>query len=32
MYTKVITTERIEAIVEAKISELERRMERARYI
>jgi maltooligosyltrehalose synthase len=33
MYTKkVIATERIEAIVEAKIKELERRMKKVRYI
>jgi hypothetical protein len=32
MYTKVITIERVQAIVEAKIKELERRMKKAKYI
>jgi hypothetical protein len=32
MYTKVMTSERITAIVEAKIRELERRMKKAKYI
>jgi hypothetical protein len=32
MYAKVMTTERIKAIVEAKIRDLERRMEKAKYI
>jgi hypothetical protein len=31
-YTKVITSERLKAIVEAKIRDLERRMEKAKYI
>jgi hypothetical protein len=32
MYAKVITTKRIKAIVEAKIRDLERRMEMTKYI
>jgi hypothetical protein len=32
MYAKVMTTERIKAIVEAKIKDLERRMEKTRYL
>ena len=32
MYSKVMTTERIKAIVEAKIKDLERRMEKVKYI
>jgi hypothetical protein len=32
MYAKVMTTQRIKAIVEAKIKDLERRMEKAKYI
>jgi hypothetical protein len=32
MYAKVMTTQRIKAIVEAKIKDLEGRMEKTRYI
>jgi hypothetical protein len=32
MYSKVMTTERIKAIIEAKIKDLEIRMEKAKYI
>ena len=32
MYAKVMTTQRVKAIVEAKSRDLERRMEKAKYI
>jgi hypothetical protein len=32
MYAKVMTTERMQTIVEAKIKDLQRRMEKAKYI
>jgi hypothetical protein len=32
MYAKVMTTERIQTIVEAKIKDLGRRMQKAKYI
>jgi hypothetical protein len=32
MYTKIIISERMQTIVEAKIRDLERRMEKTKYI
>jgi hypothetical protein len=32
MYTKVMTTERMQTVVEAKIRDFERRMEKTKYI